>query len=341
MEIRTDISLKNHTTMKLGGPARFMAEAHTPEDVQQAFTNAKKQGLALYVLGGGSNTIVHDEGFDGLVLKNRIPGFTIVADTPSQTTIQVGAGENWDETVQKTVEMHLSGLEALSAIPGTIGAAPVQNIGAYGAEVGNVIDYVDAYDSQTDQFVRLTADDCAFRYRDSIFRHEQKGRYCITAITMTLGKHAPAEPFYDAVQQYFDARGISFYTVEAVRQAVMAIRADKLPDPKLRPNAGSFFKNAIVEDWQYNDLKKQYPDIPSYEMPDDHFKIPTGWLIDQVGLRGQLIHGMRVHDKNALVLINESATSYRDLAEAREAIHGAVRDKFRISIEQEPLELGS
>jgi UDP-N-acetylmuramate dehydrogenase len=161
----------------------------------------------------------------------------------------------------------------------------------------------------------------------------------ITNITIQLYKAAPQPPFYAAIQDYFDAHDITLYTPQIIRDAVTDIRKNKLPDPAVLPNTGSFFKNAIVEQWQLTDLKKDYPDVPTYDMSDGRFKIPTGWLIEHAGMKGKTIHGMHVHDKNALVLINESATSYADLAAARDEIMGAVRDTFRISIEQEPLEL--
>jgi len=337
--IHTDVPLKNYVTMRLGGRARFMADLHSPSEIHEIVQRAKGQKLPVFVLGGGSNTLVHDDGYQGLVLRNRIPGFEVIGETASDVTIKVGAGEPWDDVVRRTVEMRLSGIEALSAIPGTAGAAPVQNIGAYGQEVAETLISLEAYDEQTGQILTLSNADCQFSYRNSIFRSSALGRYIITSITLRLFKAAPAPPFYKAVQEYLDEGSTTLYTPEVIRQAVMAIRADKLPDPKERPNSGSFFKNAIVEDWQLNDLKKDYPDIPAYDMPDQLYKIPTGWLIEQTGLKGQLLHGMRVHDKNALVLINESATSYEDLATARTEIIGAVRDKFRIQISQEPLEM--
>jgi UDP-N-acetylmuramate dehydrogenase len=339
MDIHTNIPLKNYTTMRLGGNARFMTDVRSVEDVATICQNAAAQQLPIFILGGGSNVIVRDEGFNGIIVRNRIPGFEIIADTPSETTLKIGAGENWDEVVKRTVDMNLTGIEAMSAIPGTAGAAPVQNVGAYGQEIADTLLSLDAYDTQTQQLVTLQANDCGFSYRHSIFRGDQAGRYIITSITIKLYKAAPQPPFYAAVQSYFDAHGVTLYTAQAIRDAVIAIRADKLPDPAVTPNTGSFFKNAIIEDWQLDELRKTYPDIPTYDMPDGRFKVPTGWLIEQTGLKGQLLHGMRVHDKNALVLINESATSYDDLAEAREEIIGKVRDTFRILIEQEPLEL--
>ena len=339
MDVHTQISLKNYTTMKLGGAARFMTDAHTADDVASLYRHASQQQLAVFVLGGGSNIIARDEGFNGIVIRNRIKGFEVVEDSPSHTTLMIGAGEIWDRVVERTVAMNLSGIEAMSAIPGTAGAAPVQNVGAYGQEIADTLVSLQAYDSQTDSFVTLTANDCGFSYRHSIFRGEQSGRYAITSITIKLYKDTPQPPFYGAVQEYFDRNGITLYTAEEVRRAVISIRTDKLPDPKITPNTGSFFKNAIVEEWQLKDIQAKYPEVPTYDMPDGRYKIPTGWLIEKCGYKGKTLHNMRVHDKNALVLINESATSYADLAAARDEIIGAVRDQFRITIEQEPLEL--
>lgn len=339
MDIHTNIPLNNYVTMHLGGNARFMADVHSPAELSEVISRANSEQLPVYILGSGSNTIVPDEGFPGLVLRIRIPGFEVISETPQDVTIKVGAGENWDEVVKRTVERGLIGIECLSAIPGTTGAAPVQNIGAYGQEVSETIVSVDVYDRKVNQYTTLPNDQCKFSYRSSIFREGNKNQYVITAVTFRLYKAAPQPPFYQAVQDYLDAHNQTIYTPQVLRDAVIAIRSEKLPDPSERPNNGSFFKNAIVEDWQLNDLKKDYPDIPTYDMPDGRFKVPTGWLIEQAGFKGQLINGIRVHDKNALVLINESASGYADLAAAREQIMGAVRDKFRVQIEQEPLEM--
>ena len=339
MDIHTNIPLKNYTTMRLGGNARFMTDVHTPAEVAEICQKAASEGLPIFILGGGSNLIVSDKGFNGIVVRNRIQGFDIISDDPSHTIIKVGAGENWDSVVSRTVDMNLSGIEALSAIPGTVGAGPVQNIGAYGQEIADTVQSVEAYDIQNNTFTTLSANDCGFSYRHSIFRGEASGRYIITAVILKLYKSTPQPPFYKAVQDYLESKNITIFTPKVIRDAVIAIRTDKLPDPALLPNAGSFFKNAIIEDWQLADLKNTFPDIPSYDMPDGRYKIPSGWLIEQTGLKGQVLHGMRIHDKNALVLINESAKSYADLAAAREEIKTAVRDKFRIEIEQEPLEI--
>ena len=339
MDIHTNIPLKNFTTMKLGGNARFMAEVHAPEEVAIICKNAKSKSLPIFVIGGGSNIIVKDEGFNGIVLRMRITGFEIIADDINSTTIKIGAGEIWDSVVARTVDMRLSGIEAMSAIPGTIGATPIQNVGAYGQEIADTLLSLEAYDMQNDSFVVLNRADCNFSYRSSIFRGEAEGRYIITSVTLKLSKNQPQPPFYDSLQKYLDSNNIKIYTHESIRNAVIAIRKEKLPDPAILPNTGSFFKNAIVEEWQLNDLKNIDPNIPIYDMGDGNFKIPAGWLIEHADLKGQLFHGMRVYDKNALVLVNESANSYSDLANAREEIINKVRDKFNILIQQEPLEI--
>lgn len=339
MEIHTDIPLKNYTTMKLGGNARFMTEVRTPDEVQKIYQNAKTKKLPIFILGGGSNVIVKDDGFNGIVVRMRIPGFDIVSDDINNTTIKIGAGEIWDSVVKRTVDMGLSGIETMSNIPGTAGATPVQNVGAFGQEIADTLQSLEVYDSETNTFVTLKRDDCGFAYRDSIFRGKSLGRYVITSITIKLSKNQPSPPFYDLLQKYLDEHEIKIFTVDVIRNSVMGIRKDKLPNPDIMPNCGSFFKNATVEKWQMDDLRNNYLNIPFFELGNGLFKIPTGWLIDKADLKGSLINGIRVYDKNALILVNESAKSYNDLASARDEIIGKVRDKFRIQIQQEPLEI--
>lgn len=339
MDLHKNIPLKNYTTMRLGGPAKFMTQISTSEMAREVVKNALEANLPWFVLGGGSNVIARDDGFDGVVIFNKIPGFEVIERSPGSVTIKIGAGETWDDVVKRSVEMGLSGIEAMSAIPGTAGAAPVQNVGAYGQEIADTLLSLEAYDTVTDRFVVLRSDECGFSYRHSIFRGEFQGRYIITSITIRLSTTAPQPPFYAALQNYFDEHDTTIFTPQIVRDAVMAIRFEKLPDPTVQPNTGSFFKNAIVDQWQFDALSKDYPDMPHYDMPDKQVKIPTGWLIEQAGFKGQTLHGMHIHDKNALVLINESAKNYSDLAAARDEIIGGVRDKFRILISQEPLEI--
>jgi len=341
MNVKTNIMLSALTTMKIGGNANYVVEVTTREELQQAYQNAEKFGQPVYMIGGGSNLIARDEGFAGVIVLNRIPGIDIVSDDFESTTISGGSGVSWDDFVKFSVERGLSGIEALSGIPGTVGAAPVQNIGAYGQELTDNFVSLEAYDIQTDQFVTLTWDQCEFSYRHSIFRGESAGRYAICHVTLRLLKKNPEPPFYDSLQQRLDEQSITDFTPQIIRDNVLAIRADKLPDPVRLPNAGSFFKNPIVEHWQSDPIVQEYPDVKTYDMTDKLVKIPAGWLIEAVNLKGEELHGIKIHDRNAVVLINQSAGSYADLAAAREEIIDAVRDKFQITLEQEPLELTS
>ena len=339
MDVMTNISLKQYTTMKLGGETRYMATADFADDVVSLYRNARKENLPIFVLGGGSNVITHDEVFEGIVLLNKIKGFEIISETDETTDVKIGAGEVWDEVVEKAIGLGLQGIEAMSGIPGTAGAAPVQNVGAYGQEIADTLISLEAYDSKTDTIVTISADECDFSYRNSIFRDKEKGRYCILNITLRLNKAEPKPPYYASLQRYIDENDIREVNLSVIRVAVLNIRSEKLPDPAELPSAGSFFKNALVEKWKLEELQKEYSDIPNYAMSDGRYKIPTGWLIDKAGLRGYRSHGMRVYEKNALVLVNDSATGYDDLAAIREEIVQIVFDKFGIKIEQEPLEL--
>ena len=339
MDVMTNVSLKQYTTMKLGGETRFMVTADSSGDVVSLYRNAKNENLSIFVLGGGSNVITHDEVFEGIVLLNKIKGFEIISETNETTDVKIGAGEVWDEVVEKAIELGLQGVEAMSGIPGTAGAAPVQNVGAYGQEIADTLISLEAYDSKTDTIVTISADECDFSYRNSIFRDKEKGRYCILNITLRLNKAEPKPPYYASLQKYIDKNDIREVNLSVIRVAVLNIRSEKLPDPAELPSAGSFFKNALIEKWKLEELQKEYGDIPNYAMSDGRYKIPTGWLIDKAGLRGYRSHGMRVYEKNALVLVNDSATGYDDLAAIREEIVQAIFDKFGIKIEQEPLEL--
>ncbi|MFZ2544441.1 MAG: UDP-N-acetylmuramate dehydrogenase [Candidatus Saccharimonadales bacterium] len=339
MNIQTNIPLSTMTTMRLGGTASYVADITSIEELQQIYLNSAKLKLPVYIIGGGSNLIVHDDGFAGVIAHMKIPGIEIEEDNEETTTISAGAGVIWDDLVKFSVDRTLAGIEAMSGIPGTVGAAPVQNIGAYGQELADTLISLRAYDISKNTFVTLSANDCGFSYRQSVFRGNLEGKYVIVSITLKLYKIAPQPPFYDSLQQYFDDQNTTLFNVQVVRDAVLNIRAKKLPDPRILPNAGSFFKNIIVEDWKRDELLQQYPEMPSFQLDETNYKIPAGWLIDTAYLKGETIHGIKVHDDNAVVLINQSATSYEDLALAREEIIGAVRDKFRITLVQEPLEL--
>ena len=226
-------------------------------------------------------------------------------------------------------------MEALSAIPGTVGAAPVQNVGAYGQEIADTIVSVDAYDTKTGEFVNLSKEELGLGYRRSIFNYgEDVGRYFITKVTVELTRTQLEPPFYNSLQRYIDERGIDEYTPENIRKAVHAVRDGKLPNPEYIASAGSFFKNVYLNEEETKEAEKK--GIPVWEGG----KVPSGWLLENAGLKGKTIHGMRVWDHASLVLVNESARGYKDLAAAREEIIKTVKDKYGLTLEQEPMELG-
>jgi len=335
MHIQTDVSLKHYSTMRLGGLANALVEVQSKEDLLAALQWAKERQLPHLMLGGGSN-VIFSNGFPGLVIVNKLQGFQVLHKEHNEVIVQIGAGENWDTIVGRTVEMGLSGIEKLSLIPGTAGATPVQNVGAYGAEIADTFVKLEAYDLAEQQFVTLNKEDCQFSYRNSIFKSPKHRRYIITSLTLRLSTKPPEPPFYDTLQKYLDKQRVRIYTPQIIRDAVIAIRASKLPDPKYLPNIGSFFKNPIISEAEAVALRHQYPDVPSFAASKDRVKIAAGWLIDTAGLKGYTSHGMRVYEKNALVFVNDSANSFEDLAAFKQEIIDTVHQKFGIVLEQEP-----
>ena len=335
MKILENIPIASLTTMRLGGPARFVIEIEKPEDVPEAYNFAREHELPVFVLGGGANTLGHDEGFDGVLIMNKLVGINIDMHGGSATVHAMG-GEVWDDLVAKTCEAGLTGIEALSKIPGTVGAAPVQNIGAYGQDISQVLVSVEVFDTADSTFKTLTAADLGFAYRKSILNSSEYGRYFVIAATFELHVGQMARPFYKSLEKYIADNNETDFSPAAIRRMVSAIRADKLPDPAFIPSAGSFFKNVYVDDARADELLAQ--GFPVYRGHDGN-KINSGWLIEQAGLSGKVLHGFRVNEKAALVLINESASSYADLAAARQEIIDTVFEKFGFKLEQEPVEI--
>lgn len=335
MQIQTDVSLKDYSTMRIGGTAHALTTVTTDEELEQAVAWAEERDVPILVLGGGSNVIFSD-GYDGLVIVNRISGFEIIKESPASTTIRIGAGENWDEVVKKTVDLNLHGIEALSAIPGTAGGTPVQNVGAYGAQISDTLTELTAYDTLLHKFVVIGKDECHFSYRNSIFKSPLDRHFIITSITLQLTKEQPQPPFYASLETYLADHHITEYTVQAIRDAVVAIRAIKLPDPSIIANTGSFFKNPIINAEQADELLATYPTLAHWPMPDGRVKVAAGWLVEQAGLKGYANHGMKTYEHHALVLVNDHAKSYEDLAAFREEIIEKVKNTFGITLEQEP-----
>lgn len=336
-EIHHNASLSRHSTMRLGGHAKHLAEAKTENEVKLLADWAKKQGLPIIMIGEGSNIVWQDKDFDGLVIVNRIPGKKILKQDSKSAAIEIGSGEYWDEVVAWTVKNNWSGLEFLSLIPGYAGAAPVQNIGAYGGELSNVFVELEAYDTHISKFVKIAKKDCRFGYRTSRFKTTDKHRFLITSLVLKLSKTPPKPPFYEALEKYFSLHKIKDYTPLAIREAVMSIRPAKLPDPSRVANNGSFFTNPIISKVEFQKLFAEFIDI-KYWPHGNKVKLSAAWLVEQAGFKD--FHdeqtGMGTWPNQCLVLVNESARSSDDLLTFKNKIIKAVHDKFGIILEQEP-----
>jgi len=289
------------------------------------------------MIGSGSNIIWTDGGFDGLVLVNKIIGFE-QQDQGDQVFITVGGGEPWDSVVARTVAHNLSGIEQLSLIPGLTGATPIQNVGAYGREIADVLVCVQAYDSVDKKMVVLPKIDCGFAYRKSRFNSVDKGRFFISSVTLALSIHPPMPPFYDSLQSYLSENNITSFTPANIREAVVAIRSAKLPDPAKVANCGSFFANPIVEFDHVQTLLETYPQIQYWELGDNTVKVSAAWMLDYLGLKGyhEPNTGMAIWDKQPLVFVNEKAPNTAALLAFRDAIVARVQEKFGITLQQEP-----
>lgn len=324
--------------MRLGGKAAFLTEINDRFEIGQAVNWAAQKRVPVIMIGEGSNIVWRDEGFPGLVLVNKIKRFEPMVIDNENTYVTIGSGENWDDAVRRTVEMGYSGLEELSLIPGTAGATPVQNVGAYGREVKDVLTTLEAYDIQQGRLITMSGSECAFAYRTSRFKTTDRGRFLISSVTFHLVKRSPTPPFYDALRLYFEDKGITSFTPQVVRDAVIAIRSAKLPDPKEVANNGSFFFNPFVTSEKLATLLEEYPTLAYMVTPDDRIKISAAWLVEQAGFKG--VHdeetGMATWPKQPLILVNEKARSTADLLKFKQKIVDSVKEKFGITLQQEP-----
>lgn len=353
LKIEENVMIKDLVTMRIGGPARFVITVTEKEDIPEAYKFAKEHNLPVWILGGGANTFSKDEGFEGVIILDRIMGISQV-ETPEGEEEKEGVayfkaygGEQWDDLVTFVSERGYSGVEAMAGIPGTAGAAPVQNIGAYGQEVTQVIVSVEAYDTKLKKFVIVPASEMKMSYRKSIFNSgENVGRYFIYSTTVRVKKGQLNPPFYRSLQAYVDEHGETDFSPLNIARMVKEVRNSKLPDPEKIASAGSFFKNVYLTDEEadeaetrgiqvWRNAKEVGPDSPEKRTN----LVNSGWLIEEAGLKGKVFHGMKVSDKAALILINESAKSYADLAAAREEIAKIIFEKFGFKIEQEPDEI--
>ncbi len=335
--IRENVSLADYSTMRLGGQARYLTEATQDNDVPELIKWAKDRNLPFIVIGRGSNIIWSDGDYPGLIIVDRIMGREVVAEDDASLSARLASGENWDKAVEWLVGKGLTGVEYLSLIPGTVGAAPVQNIGAYGGDLTDTLVGVEAFDTERNCFVGIPKDACGFAYRTSRFKGADKGRFIITSIVLKLQKGNPKPPFYEVLQDYLDEHKVAEFTPQTIREAVMSIRTSKMPDPEKVANNGSFFTNPFVDSEKFDRLKAQYPEIKGWP-ESDKVKLSAGWLVEQAGFKG--VHdsetGMATSDKTALVLINEHARSTADLIKFKQKIVDKVQQMFGVTLEQEP-----
>jgi UDP-N-acetylmuramate dehydrogenase len=336
MKLQENVPLAQYTTFKIGGPARFFGIAHSAAEILEALVFAQADNRRFLVLGGGSNILISDAGFSGVVIKNEIMGKALVPIGGSEYRLSVGAGETWDEIVQMAVDNGLYGIENLSAIPGTVGAAPVQNIGAYGVEIANSILAVRAIDTKTLQYVKFSRKDCKFGYRDSIFK-KKKGRYIIVQIDLRLKKKGRANIEYKDLRDYFAKTGVSKPTLQQVRDAVIDIRWKKLPDWKLWGTAGSFFKNPVISKKRFDKLKAEHPALPGFPEPGGkRVKVPLGWILDHIcNVKGTMSDNVGSYENQALVIVTKPGATAAQVVARTKELAELVEKMTTIKIEAE------
>jgi len=335
MNIQTEVLLSKYVTMGIGGPAKALVKIDSESQLSEARCYAKDNNLPIMTLGGGSNVIFKDRGFNGLVILNRIMGFNIDA---TNDIVEIGSGEVWDKIVQDTLNKSYCGIESMSYIPGRTGATPINNVGAYGQEIKDTLESVRAYDMENNRFVEFSNKECDFDYRNSRFKSYDWGKYIITKIRLRLNK-TPSNykiPEYQAIAKQLKDTNITKPKPIDVRNALKIIRTAKLPNPLKLANSGSFFKNPVVSSKKAQSLIKDYPNLPTYPQSDDKVKLAAGWMIEEAGLKGYRKNGIWVYDKQALVLVNESAKGFKDLETVYLYVVDTVYKKFGVKLCLEP-----
>lgn len=334
MTIEENVPIGPHTTFGIGGPARFLIRVKNIEELKEALSFATQKQLRVFVLGGGSNVVIDDSGFDGLVIKIEIQGIEVAQSTDGVVVVVTGAGESWDALVERTVQEGLWGIENLSGIPGTVGGAAAGNIGAYGQALSQTFTWADALHVHTGEIKRFTNAECAFGYRESLFS-VHPGAYVILRVAFTLrATPMPELSYKDLAERFKDEKQPS---LQAIREAVLVIRHGKFPDLEVEGTAGSFFKNPIVSKEVAEELVATYPGLPIFAMPEtDGVKVPLAWLLDKVlALKGFAIGGARLFEKQPLVVAAKKGTPSSDVLELAQKVIEKVKENFSISIEPE------
>ncbi len=333
MHIEQNKPLKSLNTFGLNVKAREFVSIRSEKDLIHVFDNYPEK--EKFVLGGGSNMLLTKD-LEALVLHLEIKGIKIDSGENDTAIVEAAAGENWHDLVLFCLENNLGGIENLSLIPGNVGTAPIQNIGAYGVELKDVFHSCRAYDVESGTFRTFLKDDCQFGYRNSIFKQTLKGKVVITSVKLILTtKNHRINSSYGAIQQALGNSGVSNPSISDISEAVIKIRQSKLPDPAEIGNSGSFFKNPVITDSHFSDLAEQFPEIPSYRLENDQVKVPAGWLIEKAGFKGKRFGDYGVHDRQALVLVNHGNAKGKDILQLARLIQMTIKRIFDINLEPE------
>lgn len=333
MHIEEHKSLKNFNTFGIECKARYFVSIQTEEELTKVLSTEKEK--PLFILGGGSNILLTKD-IEALVLHINLKGISIISENDSEIIIEAKGGENWHEFVQYCIQHNWGGIENLSLIPGNVGTAPIQNIGAYGVELKDVFESCKAIHKTTLEEKTFSLDECQFGYRDSIFKNEEKGNYIITSVRFRLTKkNHTLKTSYGAIQQELETQKVEKPTIKAISEAVIAIRESKLPNPKILGNSGSFFKNPVISLADFNQFRIKFSEAPFYEVSSTEFKIPAGWLIEKAGFKGQRFGDAGVHKNQALVLVNYGDAKGAEIWELAIKIQEKVKELFGIYIEPE------
>jgi UDP-N-acetylmuramate dehydrogenase len=326
-------SLKPYHSFASAEKTEYFTTIQHKEEIIDIVQWANEHQLPLLVIGAGSN-VLFTKDFEGIVAKMEIMGIKKLEENASEVLLEVGAGENWHHFVSYCVQKGWGGIENLSLIPGTVGASPIQNIGAYGAEVQECIQYIEAYDTHDKAWVKLHNKDCAFGYRTSLFK-QTKYRYIITQVAFQLHKQPKLKTDYGAIREVLHDKGISNPSLENISNAIIQIRSNKLPDPKVLGNAGSFFKNPTVSVNEYEALKDKFPNLIAFPISDDAYKIAAGWLIEACNWKGVRKGNVGCYEKQALVIVSYGIVSGKEVFDFSEEIIQSVKSKFNIILERE------